>query len=125
VRTIVQGLDVFFSHLALLNPLRYGIFSWQLISHKLFRWLLPYAFAALVVSNILIYPVHPFYRIFLILQLAGYATGLLALVLENRLDFTPLRLAEFFLVGYAATVVAWVDFSLGEKYVVWEPSRRA
>ena len=125
VRTIVQGLDVFFSHLTLLNPFRYGVFSWQLVSHKLFRWLLPFGFAALLLSNIALYQVHPMYRLFLVLQLAGYGAGLLALVLENRVDLTPLRLAEFFLLGYAATLVAWLDFSLGETYVIWEPSRRA
>jgi cellulose synthase/poly-beta-1,6-N-acetylglucosamine synthase-like glycosyltransferase len=125
VRTIVHGLDVFFSHLALLNPFHHGFFSWQLASHKLFRWLLPYALAVLLVSNILLWRNHPFYQLFLLLQLCGYAAGVVALALEQWLDFEPLRLAAFFLMGNAATVVAWVKFSLGERYVVWEPSQRS
>jgi glycosyltransferase involved in cell wall biosynthesis len=124
VRTIVHGLDVLFSHWALLNPLRHGLFSWQLASHKLFRWLLPYALAALLLSNIFICAAHPFYRLFLLLQICGYVAGTLALLVKGWADFRPLRLAAFFLIGNAATVVAWVKFSLGERYVVWEPSQR-
>jgi glycosyltransferase involved in cell wall biosynthesis len=124
VRTIVQGLDVFFSHLPLLNPFRYGLFSWQLASHKLFRWLLPYAFMTLLVSNIFLGKTALFYRAFLLLQLCGYGLGLVVWALEDRLDFKVLKLPAFFLMGNAATLVAWVNFWLGEKYVVWEPSRR-
>lgn len=125
VRTIVRGLNVLFSHLPLLNPFRYGLFSWQLASHKLFRWLLPFAFIALLVSNGFLYKPNPFYRLVLLMQLLGYGVGLLVWALEDRLDLRLLKLPAFFLIGNAATIVAWVNFCLGEKYVVWEPSRRA
>jgi glycosyltransferase involved in cell wall biosynthesis len=125
VRTIVRGLNVFFSHLPLLNPFRYGVFSWQLASHKLFRWLLPYAFIALLVSNSSLWKSSLFYRVFLLLQLVGYGLGLLVWALEDRLDLKLLKLPAFFLMSNAATIVAWVNFWLGEKYVIWEPSRRA
>ncbi|HEV2382530.1 MAG TPA: glycosyltransferase family 2 protein [Terriglobia bacterium] len=125
VRTIVQGLDVLFSHLTLLNPFRYGLFSWQLASHKLFRWLLPFAFIALLVSNILLWNSTVFYRAFLLLQLCGYGLGVVVWALEDRLDLRLLRLPAFFLMGNAATLVAWVNFSLGKRYVVWQPSQRA
>jgi glycosyltransferase involved in cell wall biosynthesis len=124
IRTIVHGLDVLFSHLALLNPFRHGLFSWQLASHKLFRWLLPFVFVALLVSNIRLAGTHPSYQLFLALQLFGLGIGLLALLLERRVRCRPLRWAAFFLIGNAATLMAWVKFSLGEKYVVWEPSQR-
>jgi len=71
VRTIVHGLVVFFSHLTLLNPFRYGLFSWQLASHKLCRWLLPLAFIALLVSNFFLWTNGRFYQIALVAQLLG------------------------------------------------------
>ncbi|MGH9894714.1 MAG: glycosyltransferase family 2 protein, partial [bacterium] len=43
VRTVVRGIAVFAANLRMLNPLRYGLFSWQLLSHKLCRWLVPFA----------------------------------------------------------------------------------
>ncbi len=125
VRTIVRGLSVFFAHLPLLNPFRYGLFSWQLASHKLFRWLLPYAFMALLVSNIFLWKSNLFYRACLLLQLFGYGLGLLVWAVGDRVDLRLLKLPAFFLMGNAATLVAWVNFGLGERYVMWEPSQRA
>jgi glycosyltransferase involved in cell wall biosynthesis len=125
VRTITQGLTVFFCYLGLINPFRYGLFSLELISHKLFRWLLPFALAALLVSNVFICKAHPFYLVFLLPQLALYVGGVLGLLLGGVIALRPLRLAAFFMVGAAATLSAWVMLSLGEQYVVWEPSRRA
>src|SRR3989442_523653 len=40
---MTRGMETFFYKSALLNPLRYGLFAWELFSHKLCRWLLPYA----------------------------------------------------------------------------------
>jgi cellulose synthase/poly-beta-1,6-N-acetylglucosamine synthase-like glycosyltransferase len=124
LRTIAQGLIVIFSYSALLNPVRYGVFSLQLASHKLFRWLLPYALIVLLVSNIFLAKAHPAYLLLLLPQLALYLAGLLGLAVGRASAFRPLRLAAFFLIGAAATVAAWVMVSLGEEYVVWEPSRR-
>lgn len=124
VRTIVHGLSVVSVHLGLLNPFRLGVFSIQLASHKLFRWLLPYALVALLISNILISKTHPFYLVFLLPQLALYLGGLLGLALGSATAVKPLRLAAFFVISTTATMAAWVMLSLGKHYVVWEPSRR-
>ena len=124
VRTIVHGLAVFFSHLELLNPLRYGFFSWQLASHKLFRWLLPFAFLAALVSNCFLWAAGPFYQFALIAQLVGYGSGLLANTGGAFARIGPFRLANFFLMGNIATLLAWWKLCRGEKIVTWEPSRR-
>lgn len=124
VRTIVHGLDVFFSHLKLANPLRYALFSWQLISHKLFRWLAPIAVCGLLVSNLFLWNAGVFYRGTLLLQGALYASGLAGLAAQRLRRFGPFRLAGFFVLGNAATMVAWLKFFAGEKFVTWEPTRR-
>jgi len=124
VRTIVHGLVVFFSHLELLNPFRYGFFSWQFLSHKLFRWLLPYAAIALLISNFGLWNAGLFYRVMLILQLAGYTAGTISLVGGPVGQIKALRPAGFFVLGSVATLRAWWKFCLGDKLVTWEPSRR-
>ena len=43
VRTMARGLRTLWAKRALLNPLRYGLFAWMLVSHKLCRWLVPWA----------------------------------------------------------------------------------
>jgi hypothetical protein len=124
VRTIVHGLTVFFSHLEMLNPMRYGLFSWQLASHKLFRWLLPVAFLAALVSNCFLWAAGPFYQFALFTQIAGYGSGLLAYAGGACARVGPFRLANFFIMGNIATTLAWWKFCRGERIVTWEPSRR-
>ncbi|MFB3921518.1 MAG: glycosyltransferase [Terriglobia bacterium] len=125
VRTIVHGLVVFFSHLGLANPIRYGLFAWQLVSHKLFRWMIPFAVAGVFISNLFLWNAGRFYRVTLIAQLAGYATALLAYAGGGLAQSRIVRLANFFVLGNAATFIAWWKFCRGEKLVTWEPSRRS
>ena len=125
VRTIVHGLVVFFSHLSLINPFRYGLFAWQLVSHKLFRWMIPFAVTAVFISNAFLWNAGRFYQVALLVQLAGYATALLAYVGGAVARFRIVRLANFFVLGNAATFIAWWKFCRGEKLVTWEPSRRS
>src|SRR5215469_2217266 len=82
VRTIVNGLDVFFMYAKLLNPFRYGLYSWQLVSHKLCRWLVPIAMLALLVSNLFLRNAGQFYWLSLTAQLVIYGLGLLALTVN-------------------------------------------
>jgi len=124
IRTIVNGLQVFFTYVHLLNPFRYGFFSWQLISHKLFRWLIPSAVVLLFVSNLFLWPAGRFYAVCLFLQSAIYGAGLLALVVRSFVEWRPMRLAGYFLLGNAATLMAWFYFLSGEKFVTWQPTQR-
>lgn len=124
VRTIVHGLVVLFAHLHLLNVFRYGIFSWQLISHKLFRWLLPFAFLGALISNILLWNAGTFYKVFLLMQLAGCLAGSLSNAGGVLAKLAVFKLAGFIVVGNVATLIAWWTFCRGEKLVTWEPTRR-
>jgi cellulose synthase/poly-beta-1,6-N-acetylglucosamine synthase-like glycosyltransferase len=125
VRTIVHGLVVFFSHLELLNPFRYGLFSWQLVSHKLCRWLLPFAVIATFFANFFLWRAGPFYQFCLVVQLMGCVMSSLSLLHGRLARISVIKLANFFFLGNVATLWAWWKFCLGEKYVTWEPSRRS
>src|SRR5213078_4505938 len=46
VRTITRGLATLASKRGLLNPFQYGRFAWMLASHKVCRWLVPWAAVA-------------------------------------------------------------------------------
>ena len=124
VRTIVNGLDVFFAHIDLMNPFRYGFFSWQLVSHKLFRWLVPTALLILLVSTFFLWKSGPFYQICLIGQVGIYGSGLLALTAHRFATWKPAKLAGYFLLGNTATLMAWFYFLSGEKFVSWQPTQR-
>jgi cellulose synthase/poly-beta-1,6-N-acetylglucosamine synthase-like glycosyltransferase len=124
VRTIVHGIDVLSIHRELLNPLRHGMFSWQLFSHKLCRWLVPFALLLLLLGNPFLWKMGLLYRLMLASQVALYVTAILGLRVGPLSKFKLFRLAGFFLLGNAATATAWLKFCSGEKYVSWQPSQR-
>ncbi len=124
VRTIVNGLHVFFTHWRLLNPLRYPLTAWQLVSHKLCRWIIPFSLFGLLIANLLLFEMALFYRLCLLTQILIYGAGCLALGWARLLKFREFRLASFFVLGNAATVTAWFRFCSGERFVFWQPTQR-
>jgi glycosyltransferase involved in cell wall biosynthesis len=124
VRTIVHGLDVFFSHLRFLNPFVYGLVSWELVSHKLFRWLLPFGFIAALLSNCLLWNAGVFYRAALVAQVLFHLSGILPRCYRPLRRLLPFKVASFFMIGNLSTLKSWVLFCNGERFVTWEPSKR-
>ena len=51
MRTVIRGIACFAANARMLNPARYGLFAWQLVSHKLCRWLVPAALIVAWLSN--------------------------------------------------------------------------
>jgi cellulose synthase/poly-beta-1,6-N-acetylglucosamine synthase-like glycosyltransferase len=124
VRTIVHGMDVFFTHMSCLNPRRFGLFSWQLLSHKLFRWLVPLALLSLASSSPFLWGAGLFYRLCLIGQVFLYVSGIVGLNSASLRHVKLLRLAGFFLMGNAAAAFAWAKYCAGERFTVWQPTQR-
>jgi hypothetical protein len=120
VRTVTRGLAVLQSNLRLLNPFRTGLFAWQLASHKLCRWLVPFAMAVALVSNIVLAWDSTFYRVLLIGQLGFYAAGIAGL----RFRASLLKIPAFFLLANAAVLTAWIRYARGDRFTSWTPSRR-
>jgi hypothetical protein len=120
VRTVVRGIHVLATHARMLNPLRHGLFAWQLASHKLCRWLVPFAMVGAALSNVALLPRHPFYGVTLLLQCAFYAIALAGV----RTGAPRLRLPAYLLRANAAVLLAWHRFARGERIALWNPSDR-
>ncbi len=107
---------------SLLNPLRYPMFSWQLASHKLLRYLsfLPLGFAALL--NWFLLSRGGIYSALAAAQCCGALLAYTALRGPARLRRVALaRYSYYFLLLNWASAVAFVRFMRGEKQVVWQP----
>ena len=124
IRTVVRGLSVFMASLDMLNPFRFGLFSWQLISHKLCRWLVPFALLAALVSNALLAPRSPMYMITLFLHLLSYGLGALGLITRGGAGHSLLRIPAFFVLTNLAILTAWCRYTRGERITSWSPSPR-
>lgn len=120
VRTVVRGLAVFAGHLRMMNPLGYGLFSWQLASHKLCRWLVPFGMIGAAVANILLASRSPFYGTTLLLQFGFYGAAAAGAWTTRGL----LRVPAFLVVANFAVLTAWFRYARGERIQLWAPSHR-
>lgn len=124
VRTIVRGISVFMKSLSLLNPYRYHLFAWQLISHKLCRWLVPFAMIGALGANAMLASSSLFYRGTLLAQAGFYAVALAYLLTTRLPSVGVLRIPSFFVMVNVSILDAWVRYCRGERIVSWTPSKR-
>ena len=124
VRTLIRGMTALSRYPHLLNPLRHGVFSFFLLSHKLMRWLVPAFLLAMLVGNAALLDrafyatvalPHALFYVFAIAYLAG-----LPLIRRTMLG----RIAGYFVNVNCAIAVAWWQFLGGTRQEIWSPSRR-
>ena len=123
VRTIVRGMSALLRHLEVLNPFRFGIVSWQVFSHKLCRWLVPFAMLGALVSNLVLAVGSPFYAFLAAVQIVAYAVAG-AGTLRREPPRGVSRILTFLVLANLSILNAWYDLARGRRVVTWEPSRR-
>ena len=125
VRTLLRGITtlVVFAHL--LNPFRYGWFAFELLSHKLARWLVPFFLIAMLATSGLLGIDSLFYRILFAGQVAFYGLAALAFVPAPGLAaLLPVKISVYFTTVNLATLSAWLKYLTGTRQELWSPSRR-
>jgi hypothetical protein len=122
VRVTLRALWALWDKRALLNPLRYALFSWQLLSHKVLRYLsfLPLLAAALL--NWLLLSHGWLYAILGALQACILVLALVARLGPLHLrSMAAARYCYYFLLLNWASATALGRFLRGEKQVLWQP----
>jgi cellulose synthase/poly-beta-1,6-N-acetylglucosamine synthase-like glycosyltransferase len=124
VRTLTRGLETLWYKRRLLNPVKYGLFSWMLASHKLVRWLAPWGLVLAAVGWLLL--AASLRSVLLALPLA--AVLLLAAAgwfwPENRRAPRFVSVPAYVVSGIIAALEAWIRALRGELNPMWEPTRR-
>jgi cellulose synthase/poly-beta-1,6-N-acetylglucosamine synthase-like glycosyltransferase len=124
VRTLTRGLETLWYKRRLLNPVKYGLFSWMLASHKLVRWLAPWGLVLAVVGWLLL--AASLRSVLLALPLA--AVLLLAAAgwywPEDRHAPRLVSIPAYVVSGIIAALEAWIRALSGELNPMWEPTRR-
>ena len=122
VRTITRGISALMANKGLLSPFRYGLFSWQLISHKLLRWLVPWLLVIAICANVFLAVRRGIYQLILVPHVLFYVLGCFGPSLaESKII---VRLPYFFIQFNRAIAVAWVSYLRGERFITWMPSNR-
>jgi cellulose synthase/poly-beta-1,6-N-acetylglucosamine synthase-like glycosyltransferase len=122
VRVVTRALRGLLSVPELLKPWKYPWIAFQLFSHKVLRWMVPVLLLLLLASSAMLIK-HPYFRIFLALQLCFYGLALLQLLIPMHRWWKPLGVPLYFCTLNAAAALGMIELLRGKKYVVWQPVR--
>ena len=122
-RTILRGMTTLYQKRNLLNPLRFGVFSISLWSHKVSRWLVPFFMILFFLSNAFLLEDRIYGTIF-IAQWAFYLAACSSL-LRTGMSRIPLsNIAYYFCLSNAAILFAAMKYATGIRQEIWTPTKR-
>lgn len=125
VRTFTRGMETLFYKRHLMNPFRYGVFAWMLLSHKLCRWLVPWATVVGLVSIAVLAAQVGAARWVLGAAVVGSGLALVGwLWPEGRRMPKLVALPAYVAAGNLAVLHSWINALRGDLNPTWEPTRR-
>lgn len=123
-RIVSGGLNVLFNMRRLLNPFKHFKLSFQLVSHKIFRWFTPVFLVGLFISNTLLLNGSILFKLFFLIQLTGYGLAVIGFLLrKNALSIKLFKIPFYFCLVNLAAVIGIFRFLFKENKVIWEPVR--
>jgi cellulose synthase/poly-beta-1,6-N-acetylglucosamine synthase-like glycosyltransferase len=124
VRVISRGMYGLWYMRQLFNPFKYGFVSFQLFSHKVLRWIIPFLLPLLLLNNLLLIG-HPFYILTLVVQILFYIGAVGGHLLDRMGKKAKLlALPLYYCVVNAASMAAFFRTIFGKKAIVWETVRK-
>lgn len=124
IRTIIRGLTALSRHAEVLNPFRFGWFSFQVFGHKLMRWAVPWFQILLFVTSVLLAGKGTIYSLALLAQLLFYGVVIAGHYKPELRERTVFKIPYFFVQVNLAIARATVEFFKGRRMTVWTPSKR-
>jgi CDP-diglyceride synthetase len=124
VRIVTGAMRGILSVGELLKPWKHGWVAFQLLSHKVLRWLVPLFLVMLFLSNMVLAAQSEGYRLALWMQVAFYVWALVPTLLPVSRWWRPLTVPLYFCTLNAAALMSLIELFRGRHYVVWETVRR-
>lgn len=124
IRTVIRGMTGLSRHAEVMNFGKFGFFSFQVISHKLMRWLTPWFLLGFFLLNALLADNGIFYFLLFSGQLAFYGVAVVAHFLPHLQSISIIKLVYFFVQVNIALLDASIKFIAGQRMTTWKPSAR-
>jgi hypothetical protein len=83
VRTVVRGISVFMRAKIMIDPRKYGFFAFQLFSHKLCRWLVPFWLITALATSLVLALLDRFYAAILLVETCFYAIAAIGIIFSR------------------------------------------
>ena len=122
VRVSLRAFHALKDKAVLLDPIRFGVFAWQLASHKVLRYL---AFVFMLLTAIANVPLavggSVVWRAIGAGQILFYLAALVGHALRHRAVPRLVGLVYYLCVVNLASGLAFIQFLMGRKQVMWKP----
>lgn len=128
IRIAAGGLQAIYRLSPLLNIFKYGLLTFQYVSHRVLRWTLtPVALPILFIVNlILALKGDPFFQGILVLQSLFYAAAFCGYLLEKqKIKFKAFFIPYYFCIMNYAVYRGFLRIIGGRQSVMWEKAKRA
>jgi len=125
IRITNRTIRGIFRHSDLLNVLRYPLFSFQMLSHKLIRLSVPFFALLLLPLNIMLLDSGIVYWFIFISQLLFYVLSIIGYYKETYLkEQSTYGIFYHFVMVQIAILLGWINYFIGNKQVTWKPGSR-
>jgi cellulose synthase/poly-beta-1,6-N-acetylglucosamine synthase-like glycosyltransferase len=124
VRIVNRAWRATWSLPALMNPFRFGLFSLQLVSHKLLRWLMPLFLAVFLVLSALLADRSPLYGAIFAIQALLYVLAALGYFVRGNASMPRAMAVPFyFCLVNIASARGIIEAYRGRTYTTWTTPR--
>ena len=117
-RTVLRGIQSLHYLSKTAAPFRDPALAFELVSHKILKWLTPFLLIGLLATTAALLP-HPLFIAALAVQILFYGCAIAGLATGNRAFYIP----AFFVVTNAAAFTAAITFFAGARSTTWEKQR--
>jgi len=124
VRTVLRGITAIARHPDVLSLRRFGLFAFQVWSHKIMRWGVPWFLLLLFLLNFRLLGAGWVYGLAFLGQCAFYATAFAAHSNAGIKANALARLVYFFVQVNIGIADATLRFMSGKRMTTWQPSAR-
>ncbi len=126
IRIAAGGIQSVMRLKALLNPFKYGVITFQYVSHRALRWTLgPLALPVIFIVNVLLLHVGILYQWLFACQVVFYLAALIGFLLEKRqIRLKLLFIPYYFCMMNYAVYAGFNRYMKGSQSILWEKSAR-
>lgn len=124
MRTVIRGITAIASHPEVLNPFSMGWFAFQVWSHKIMRWGVPWFLLVFLLLTLALQGHGQIYTLALYAQAVFYLLAIAGWLFKGLRENTIIKIIFFFVQTNFALAQATVFFILGKRMTVWTPSKR-
>lgn len=123
IRMIAGGYQTLWRYRHLLNPLTRLSVAWQLLSHKLLRWLVP-VFLLSALAAAFVARQHPAMALAFGIQIGFYCVALCGWLNLTLRRWMPVYVPYYFCAVNAAAAIGLWRYLIGAQSVIWQKVKR-